>query len=112
MDMTQSIRSHKRMFVQSRMDVVTGRFHYGRRLYSDVAKLFAFMFCHLVTGRKHCSRGHWHWTLVLQIDIYTRGRPTDITITLARIVQMSETRTFIVDVSTLVDVSNLVYQLY
>ena len=33
----------------------------------------------------------------------------DVTITLARIVQASETRTFMVDVNTLVDVSNLVY---
>ena len=50
--------------------------------------------------------------LVLQVDAYTRGRPTDVTITLARIVQASENRTFIVDISTLVDVSNLKYQLY
>ena len=47
--------------------------------------------------------------LVVQIDVYTRGGPTDVTITLARIVQASENRTFIVDVSTLVDVCNLKY---
>ena len=46
---------------------------------------------------------------MLQVDIYTRGGPTDVTITLVRIVQASETRTFIVDVSTLVGISNLVY---
>ena len=109
MVMTQSIRSHKWTFVQSRMDVVTGRFHYGRRLYSDVAKLFSFIFCHPVTGRKHYSRERLHWTLVLQVDVYTRGGPMDVTITLACIVQASETRAFIVDISTLVDVSNLVY---
>ena len=89
--------------------MVTGCFHYGRRLYSDVAKLFSFFFCHPVTGRKHYSRECLHWTLVLQVDVYTRGRPTDVTITLACIVQASENRTFIVDVSTLVDVSNLEY---
>ena len=109
MDMTQSIRSHKRTFVQSRIDVVTGHFHYGRQLYSDVAKLFSFIFCRPVTGRKHYSREHLHWMLMLQVDIYTMGGPTDVTITLAYIVQASETRTFIVDVSTLVDVSNLDY---
>ena len=97
------------MFVQSRMDVVTGHFHYGRQLYSDVAKLFSFVFCRPVTGQKHYSRERLHWTLVLQVDVYTRGRPTDITITLARIVPASETRMFIVDISTLVDVSNLEY---
>ena len=80
MDMTQSTRSHKRMFMQYRMDVGTGHFHYSRRLYYDVAKLF-ILFCRPVTGRKHYSRGHWHWTLVLQIDVYMRGRPMDVTIT-------------------------------
>ena len=49
---------------------------------------------------------------MLQVDIYTRGGPMDVTITLAHIIQASETRTFIVDVSTLVDISNLEYKLY
>ena len=46
---------------------------------------------------------------MLQVDVYTMGRRTDGTITLARIIQVSETGTFIVDVSTLVDISNLDY---
>ena len=29
--------------MQCKMDVVTGRFHYSRRLYSDAAKLFVFV---------------------------------------------------------------------
>ena len=43
MDMTQSTPSHKLMFVQCWMDVVTGHCHYGRRLYSDAAKLIVFV---------------------------------------------------------------------
>ena len=42
MDMTQGTPSHKPMFVQYWMDVVTGRCHYGRQLYSDVTELIAF----------------------------------------------------------------------
>ena len=51
----------------------------------DMAKL-CILFGRPVTGRKHYSRGRWHWTSVVQIDVYTRGGPTDVTITLACIV--------------------------
>ena len=89
--------------------MVTGHFHYGRQLYSDVVELFSFVFCRLVTRQKHFSRERLHWMLVLQVDTYTRGEPTDVTISLACIVQTSENRMFMVDVSTSVDISNLKY---
>ena len=38
-----------------------------------------------------------------------KGGPMDVTITLARIAQASENMMFMVDISTLVDISNLEY---
>ena len=58
---------------------------YSTMWLNDMDKL-GILFCRPVTGQKHYSRGRWHWTLVVQIDVYMRGRPMDVTITLARIV--------------------------
>ena len=44
---------------------------------------------------------------MLWMDACMKGGPTDVTISLACIVHASEYMTFLVDVSTLVDVSNL-----
>ena len=44
--------------------------------------------------------------VVLYVDASTKGGPTDVTISLACIIQASENM-FLADVSTLLDVSNL-----